>query len=85
MENFNLDKVKNLSQVDAKTYITKYFIPLTDGNHAMLEDGVYVVHDDTEIKKTYFNRMSKELQNYYFKEFTQIKKVVYALNKPQFF
>ena len=51
----------------------------------MLEDGVYVVHDDTEIKKTYFNRMSKELQNYYFKEFTQIKKVVYALNKPQFF
>jgi len=83
--NFNLDTVKNLSQVDAKLYITKYFVPLTDGNHAMLEDGKYIIKDDTEIKKTYFNRMSKELQKYYFTEFTQIKKVVYELKKPQFF
>ena len=85
MENFNLDTVKNLSQVEAKAYVTKFFVPLTDGNHAMLKDGKYVIKDDTEIKKTYFNRMSKELQKYYFTEFTQIKTVVYELKKPRFY
>ena len=26
MENFNLDTVKNLSQVEAKAYVTKFFV-----------------------------------------------------------
>ena len=40
-ENFNLEKLKTLSPNDAKTYVTKYFIPLSNGNHAMLINGKY--------------------------------------------
>ena len=37
MKHFNLDTVKNFFQVEAKAYVTKYFVPLTDGNYAMLK------------------------------------------------
>lgn len=85
MENFNLDLIKNLSPNDAKTYITKYFVPLSDGNHAFLEDNKYIVQEASIIKATYFNRISKDLNKYYFNEYTGIKKITYALNKPVFF
>ena len=39
MQNFNLDTVKNLLQVETKAYVTKYFVPLRFGNLAMLKDG----------------------------------------------
>ena len=64
MQNFNLKTVKTLNPLDAKNYITKYFVPLSDGNHAMFQDGKYIIKEDPEIKKSYFNRMSKELNNY---------------------
>ena len=83
--NFQLSKLKTLSPNDAKDYITRYFVPLSNGNHAMLIDGVYVIKDDTEIKRAYFNRIQKELYNYYFKDFTEVKNIVYELNKPTFF
>jgi hypothetical protein len=84
-ENFTLSKIKTLSPVDAKEYITKYFVPLSNGNHAMLIDGIYVIKDDQEIKRSYFNRMQKELCNYYFKEFTEVKTISYEINKPTFY
>jgi len=83
--NFNLSKIKTLSPIDAKAYITKYFIPLDNGNHAMFVDGVYKIKDDQEVKRSYFNRMQKELCNYYFKEYTEVKSITYAINKPVFF
>lgn len=84
-ENFQLSKIKTLSPIDAKSYITKYFVPLSNGNHAMLIDGVYVIKDDQEIKRSYFNRMQKELCNYYFKEFTEVKTITYEVNKETFY
>jgi len=84
-ENFSLNKIKHLSPIDAKEYITKYFVPLSNGNHAMLIDGIYTIKDDQEIKRSYFNRMQKELCNYYFKEFSEVKTVVYEVNKETFF
>ena len=85
MENFSLEKIKTLSQIEAKAYLIKYFVPLSNGNHAMLINGKYEVKEDNEVKKTYFNRISKELYNYYFKEYTQIKTITYKLNQPIFF
>ena len=85
MENFNLKKVKDLNSNQAKEYITLYFKPLTDGNHAKYEDGKYVIKEDKEIKKSYFNRMSKELNNFYFREYDDLKTVVHMLNKPTFY
>ena len=58
-----------MSQIEARHYVDKYLIPLTDGTHAELFDGEYQIIDAV-IKKTYFKRMSVELNTYYFKEKT---------------
>ena len=83
--NFSLSKIKTLSPIEAKEYIINYFVPLSNGNHAMLINGKYEIKEEQEIKRSYFNRMPKELYNYYFKEFTEVKTVVYEVNKPTFF
>ena len=62
IENFDLDKVKSLSQIEARHYVDKYLIPLTNGEYQIIDDAV--------IKKTYFKKMSVELNTYYFKEKT---------------
>jgi hypothetical protein len=82
MENFDLSKIKNLSFVEAKTYIDKYFIPLANGDHAFYINGQYEIFDDAIIKKTYFKRMTTELNKYYFQEKTDLKTLSYDVNKP---
>ena len=84
-QNFDLNKIRNLSPNDARKYITDYFVPLSNGNHAMLHNGVFCVKEDQEIKRTYFNRIPRELQNYYFKEYLEIKTITFDVNKPVFF
>ncbi len=81
-QNFDLNKVKTLSPMDAKLYVDKYFIPLTDGNHALYVNGKYEILEDTVVKKTYFKRMSSELNKYYFTEKTDLKTIAYNINKP---
>jgi hypothetical protein len=86
--NFSLDHIKNFSlnqQQDAKDYIKQYFVPLSNGTHAMLINGKYEIKEDSDVKRTYFNRMTKELQKWYFTEYTDIKTVCYKINKPVFF
>jgi hypothetical protein len=84
IENFSLDKIKNLSQNEAKSYLIKYFIPLTDGNHAFYHNGKFEILDTKVVKSTYFNRMSKELNEYYFKLYTSLKTITYQLNEDVF-
>ena len=81
-ENFDLNKIKTLSPIEAKQYVDKYLIPLTDGSHAELTDGEYDIKDDAIIKRTYFKRMPNELSVYYFKEKTDLKTIIYDINKP---
>ena len=75
-QNFDLNRIKQLLPIEAKQYLDKYLIPLTDGNHAQLINGKYEIKLDSVIKRTYFQRMSKELINYYFKEKTDLKNVI---------
>lgn len=82
MENFDLNKIKNLSFNEAKLYIDKYFIPLTNGEHAFYINGRYEIMDDAVIKKTYFKRMTTELNKYYFQEKTDLRTLSYDVNKP---
>jgi len=81
-EKFTVEKVRTLTPADARKYIDEYFIPLDDGTHAMLKDGKYHIMDTPKIKGTYFNRMSKELQTYYFKEKCDIRSIIYDIDKP---
>jgi hypothetical protein len=83
--NFDLTKVKNFSLKKAKLYIDKYFIPLTDGNHAFYVNGKYEIYEDAVIKKTYFKRMSSELNKYYFQEKIDLRTITYNINKPVLF
>lgn len=85
-EKFSLDKLDTLSKNEMRNYIDKYFIPLTNGDHAMLIDNnKYAIFDDDIIKKTQFNRMDPKLRDYYFKEKRDLKSLVYELNKPQLY
>ncbi len=82
MENFNLANIQNLSPVDAKIYIDKYFIPLDNGSHAILKNGKYEIMDTTTLRSVYFNRMSGALKQYYFNEKLDIRSLIYDINKP---
>ena len=68
MENFSLEKINNLSPNDAKQYLKTFFEPLKDGKHRMLVNGKYEIIKKSKLKNIYFNRMSTELNTYYFKE-----------------
>jgi len=62
-ERFNLAKIRTLSPNDAKTYITQYFIPLNNGNHAFYDGSVFTVRDDKELKQSYFDMAAKNCQS----------------------
>ena len=90
----------DFKQVDVKQntpkqimkYISKYFIPLTDGNHIVFLNGKYVIYDQATVKKTYFDRMSilkdsdgDDVFNpnkWYFTKNRDLRTITYELNKP---
>ena len=97
--NFNFKQIdprhKTLSE--CKTYLKQYFVPLLDGNHAVFENGKYVIKDKATIKHVYFDRMpmyisgddddSKkvDLSKWYFNKYDDVRSVTYELNKDVFF
>ena len=83
--NFSLDTISNLSQQEAKQYLIKYIVPLTNGSHAMLKNGKYEIIEDQIIKKTIFKRLSQELNKYYFVDYHGLKTIDYKINKPLFY
>lgn len=84
-EKFSFETLNGLNYNDQKNYINKFFIPLTNGSHCLLENGKYTIVADDVMKKVYLNRLDAKLKNYYTKENTSIKNVVYQLNKPQLY
>ena len=90
----------DFKQVDVKQntpkqimkYISKYFIPLTDGNHIFFVNGKYTIYDQATVKKTYFDRMSvikdgdgNDVFNpskWYFTKYSSLRTITYELNKP---
>ena len=63
-QNFDLKKIKTLNYEEQKSYISKYFIPLTNGAHCRLLNGKYDIIDKTILNDTYLNRCDKKLKNY---------------------
>ena len=84
-ENFDLKKIKTLNYEEQKLYISKYFIPLTNGAHCRLLNGKYDIIDKTILNDTYLNRCDKKLKNYYHTEIDDLKTVVFEINKPVFY
>ena len=90
MSNFNLEHANNLPIDQCKEYIINYFYPLTTSQHVFVsydEDGkqTYTITDDQIIKKVYFNRLPKDVCDYYFKYYKKIRSLTCELNKPTLF
>ena len=84
-ENFDLKKIKTLNYEEQKNYISKYFIPLTNGAHCRLLNGKYDIIDKTILNDTYLNRCDKKLKNYYHTEIDELRTPVFEINKPVFY
>lgn len=82
---FSFQKLENKNLESQKTYITKYFVPLKNGDHAVFIDGDFTIMSQGDVSKTYFNRMSTELNNWYFKKFNELRSVVYEMGKERFY
>ena len=63
-QNFDLKKIKTLNYEEQKSYISKYFIPLTNGSHCRLLNGKYDIIDKTILNDTYLNRCDKKMQTH---------------------
>jgi hypothetical protein len=85
MDKFSFTALQKLNYEEQKKYITKFFVPLTNGSHCFLNNGTYELVPDDVIKKVYFKRVDDKLQKFYFKEYTGIKSPVYEIDKPVFF
>jgi hypothetical protein len=77
MSNFNLEHANNLPINQCKEYITKYFYPLETSQHIFISydaDGKanYEIKEDMAIKKVYFNRLPKDVCDFYFKKYDKI-------------
>ena len=89
IKEFDFVELKNLYAngqrkdfLDAKEYIDKLFIPLTNGTHALLENEEIIILSKETLNEVYLSRFQKEIKNYYKTE-TIPKKLICDITKPQ--
>lgn len=84
-EIFNLSKLTgdDMTLTQQKKYIDDHFIILDNGNFALISEGKISIVEKSNIKSLYFNRMSKELNTYFFKTKNDIHKVICNPLKPR--
>ena len=82
---FSFEQLDNLNIADQKAYLTTFFIPLSNGSHCFLNNGVYEMITDEVINKVYLKRVGKKLKEYYTEEYRTIRNPVYEINKPIFY
>ena len=85
MNSFSFDQLDSLNFTDQKNYLINYFVPLSNGSHCMLKDGVYEMITDEVLNKVYLKRCGKKLREYYTEEYRTIRTPVYEINKPVFY
>ena len=88
-EKFDFAVMKNIyengqlkDRLDCKNYISKFFYPLTDGNHAYFEYGKFELLNDDRMTKVYLKRFPKDIKNWYNTE-TIPKKLICDVLKPR--
>ena len=85
MNTFSFEQLDSLNFADQKNYLTQFFVPLSNGSHCMLKDGLYEMMTDEVINKVYLKRCGKKLREYYTEEYRTIRTPVYEINKPVFY
>ena len=76
-----IEDTKDITQ--AINYLKRFFFPLRSGGHFLLEDGKFSFYDDKTIKATFFNRMPKEVSEWYRTQFLTLFTPITDINKPQ--
>ena len=51
MNSFSFEQLDSLNFTDQKNYLINYFVPLSNGSHCMLKDGVYEMISDEVLNK----------------------------------
>ena len=85
MQNFNFEQLDSLNFNDQKNYLTQFFVPLSNGSHCMLNNGLFEIITDEVLNKVYLKRCGKKLREYYTEEYRTIRTPVYEINKPVFY
>ena len=85
MNSFSFEQLDSLNFTEQKNYLTNYFVPLSNGSHCMLNNGLYEMITDEVLNKVYLKRCGKKLREYYTEEYSVIRTPVYEINKPIFY
>jgi hypothetical protein len=87
---FSFKKLNNLyddgllkDHLDAKEYIEKYMCPLTNGEHAVFEEGKVTIVPDITMKNVYLNRFPDDIKKWYCKTLIP-KKLICNIVKSRF-
>ena len=84
MEAFDLQKVKDLYLLQSQEYVSRYFVPLATGNHAVYINGNFVIIENAIVKSTYFKRMNKEINKRNFEKYDKLRHIGYKLKMEMF-
>ena len=63
MQSFSFEQLDSLNYNEQKNYLTNYFVPLSNGSHCMLKDGIYEMITDEVLNKVYLKDVVKNLEN----------------------
>ena len=71
-QNFDFKTMRDLydngplkDRLDCKNYIEKFFIPLTNGSHAFIEDGKVEMINNESMRNVYLNRFEDDIKKWY--------------------
>ena len=76
---FNNGPLKNYQ--DAKNYISRYFYPLINGTHALVENNEITIIQDETLRKVYLARFPKQIKKFYLEE-TIPKNIICDVKQP---
>jgi hypothetical protein len=89
VENFDFKILRYLytngqlkDHLDCKNYIEKFFVPLTIGAHAHIEDGKIEMINNDAMKTIYLERFEDDIKKWYKKQ-TIPKKLICDITKPR--
>jgi hypothetical protein len=55
--------------IDCKKYIEKFFVPLTNGSHAFIENGKLEMINNDSMRIVYLNRFEDDIKKWYEKKY----------------
>ena len=82
----HINRLMETNKPKAIEYLKQYFIPLDNEMHAIFDgEDDFTLVDHARITYLFFNRMHRDLHDFYFNTYTGIRFIVYEDEKPRLF